>query len=256
MQCQGSGEISHCPFNDNILQEYIRIIPADIVSWAVEVRFPVGGKMKHILFDFDGTLFDTSNIVYNKLMEFTSVEPPSWEQLRNLSSWQVLKTLKIPVFKLRKISKHITSEISDNLGEIEIQNGITPLLSELKREKIKLHILTSNSYENVSGLLSLYELDHYFSSINNSKSLFGKSHDIRHFMKVNRVSAPELAFIGDETRDLRAANKANVKFYPVSWGYNSEAAFNNITDQFISSDTYELLNCLRLDEFVGEIDGL
>ena len=71
----------------------------------------------HLLFDFDGTLVDSFHCVMNKTtllaeeFAFRKIQQHEIEGLRDLSSTDVIKFLKVPMYKIplliSKMRKHL-----------------------------------------------------------------------------------------------------------------------------------------------------
>ncbi|HEU4679284.1 MAG TPA: HAD hydrolase-like protein, partial [Terrimicrobiaceae bacterium] len=55
------------------------------------------------------------------------------------------------------------------------------------------------------------------------------------------VSAAEILFVGDETRDIEACQKVGVRIVAVTWGYNSRRSLVAMKPDFIFDDPKELV---------------
>ncbi|MGB3401487.1 MAG: HAD-IA family hydrolase [Microcoleaceae cyanobacterium] len=195
-----------------------------------------------ILFDFDGTLADTFEAlvnITNRLAEeygYPPVNQSEIDQLKNLSSWQIIKKSGISIFQLPFLLRRIRSELHNQLEYIEIFPGIKDALFQLKNNGYSLYVLTSNSTENVNIFMQENQILELFSGIYSSSNLFGKHRKIRAILKQERIKPHQAVYVGDETRDIMAAKKANIKAIAVSWGFNnSEVLSHHNPDVLIHS---------------------
>ena len=187
--------------------------------------------LKVIIFDFDGTLADTIDIllnITNRLSAefgFKSATKEELAQLSNLTSWQILKYSGISIFKLPLLIRKLKAELRSEIPNIQLFPGIKEVLLELKKLGFQLGIITSNSRENVLASLEINGLQGTFTFIY-SGSTFGKHKVINRWLKREHRNAEEVVYVGDEIRDIDAAKKTRIKVIAVSWGFNSQVSFS------------------------------
>lgn len=103
---------------------------------------------KIIIFDFDGTLADTLEVVIsiiNDLAEDFGYSPTTasdLDKLQNLNYRQIIKLSNISLFKIPGLLRRVQKELQSHLGSICLFPGI---LQDLKRQGCQLYIITSNS---------------------------------------------------------------------------------------------------------------
>jgi len=142
------------------------------------------------------------------------------EVARGMNTRQFMRYLGISTVHLPKISLRGFRLLHSRIENILPIRGVPELLHELQDRGIPMGILTSNSEENVRAFLHRHCLE-VFSFTHSSSHLFGKAREIRAILRRNRLSAQEIIFIGDETRDVEAAQQTKVPVIAVGWGYNS-----------------------------------
>jgi HAD superfamily hydrolase (TIGR01549 family) len=152
-----------------------------------------------------------------------------------------ISIFKIP-FLLKKIKENLHTEIK-YLNPIP---GIREALIQLKQEGNQLGILTSNSEENVRLFLKNQDMEELFSFVYSETTLFSKHKLIRKFMKRNFLSAEEIVYVGDETRDIESSKKINIKAIAVSWGFNSWEVLAKQKPDFLIDKPSELIEVMKL----------
>ena len=196
-----------------------------------------------IIFDFDGTLADTFpwfTSVINKVADkykFKKVSENEYETLRGLGAREIFKYLGIPLWKTPMIGNYISALLSKDIRKISLFNGIDSLLKLLSIKKVKIAILSSNSFINISKVLgseNFVFIDYFECGV----SAFGKRAKLRKILKKSKIPPSEAIFIGDEIRDCEAANKEGIAFGAVSWGYTRMESLESCkpTEVFTSID--------------------
>jgi HAD superfamily hydrolase (TIGR01549 family) len=184
---------------------------------------------KVIVFDFDGTLADSIDVllsITNRLSAEFGFKPATKEelaQLSNLTSWQILKYSGISIFKFPLLIAKLKAELQSEIPGIKLFDGIKEVLLELKNLGFQLGIITSNSRENVLASLENNGLQNTFNFIY-SGTTFGKHKVINRWMRRANISPEEVVYVGDEIRDIEAARRTGIKIVAVSWGFNSQEA--------------------------------
>ena len=205
--------------------------------------------LKVIIFDFDGTLADTIDIllnITNRLSTefgFKSATKEELAQLSNLTSWQILRYSGISIFKFPLLIRKLKAELRNEIPNIQLFPGIKEVLLELKKLGFQLGIITSNSRENVLASLEINGLQGIFTFIY-SGSTFGKHKVIKRWLKKERINAEEVIYVGDETRDIDAAKKTGIKIIAVSWGFNSQSALAAQNPDFLIERPQELIEIM------------
>ncbi|MCU0542539.1 MAG: HAD-IA family hydrolase [Oscillatoriaceae cyanobacterium Prado104] len=184
---------------------------------------------KVIIFDFDGTLADSIDIllsITNRLSAEFGLKTATKEelaQLSNLTSWQILKYSGISIFKFPLLIAKLKVELQNEIPRIQLFSGIKEVLLELKSLGFQLGIITSNSRENVLASLENNGLQKIFNFIY-SGTTFGKHKVINRWMKRANIAPEEVVYVGDEIRDIEAARRTGIKIIAVGWGFNSREA--------------------------------
>jgi phosphoglycolate phosphatase len=137
-------------------------------------------RFRLAIFDFDGTLADSFPWFvahFNdaaKRFGFRPVSGDEVELLRSFGPREVLRQLRIPLWKVPLIARHFRRLKAEHADEIRIFPGATATLEALKAEGVQLALVTSDSEPNVRRQLgsSHFEL---FSAVECNASLFGKA---------------------------------------------------------------------------------
>ena len=205
---------------------------------------------KVIIFDFDGTLADTIDIllsITNRLSAefgFKSATKDELAQLSNLNSWQILQYSGISIFKFPLLIRRLKAELHSEVPHIQLFPGIKEVLLELKKRGFQLGIITSNSRENVLGALERNGLQDTFTFIY-SGSTFGKHKVINKWLRIENIHTEKVVYVGDEIRDIDAAKKTGIKVIAVGWGFNSPQALAAQNPNFLIERPQELIEIMN-----------
>ncbi|WP_353930777.1 HAD-IA family hydrolase [Okeanomitos corallinicola TIOX110] len=203
---------------------------------------------KVIIFDFDGTIADTVDAlvtIANRLaVEFGYIQISANELklLRNLTAREIIKYSGVSLFKIPFLVKKVKGELKNKIKDLEPISGIPEALTELTEKGYRLGIITSNSQENVNEFLKCHHLDYLFEFIHSGVTIFGKTTIINNVLRQRQIKPQTVIYVGDETRDIEAAKKANIQVVGVTWGFNSAEALAKEKPDFLIHDPSELLD--------------
>lgn len=180
--------------------------------------------MKHIIFDFDGTLADSLPLVIDIAQDMLgiTINKADIEQYRNLTALQVLKIAKIPLWRLPSLLVKGRAIMAKRTDEIQIFEGLDVIIKDLATEDRKLYVLSSNG----AGIITRFLIDNgirsYFSAVYGNVGLFSKAQAIKKVMKREGFNVEDTIYVGDEVRDIEAAKKVGLPIISVTWGYNGK----------------------------------
>ncbi len=202
-------------------------------------------KIKTIIFDFDGTIADTLEVIIKLFNQFSEefalpkIGLTDKTELRNLSAKELMAEYKMPAWKFLKLNQKILTNLKKDITKLEPINGIKELLIELKKKNFQLGILSSNQKENIQLFLDQHQFEVDF--IYSEKNLFGKDKVLKHLVKRHRLNKDEVIYVGDEVRDVEASQKAGIKVLAVTWGFNSIERLKKAKPDYIITDPKEIL---------------
>ncbi|MBE9224237.1 HAD-IA family hydrolase [Phormidium sp. LEGE 05292] len=208
--------------------------------------------IKVIIFDFDGTVADTFDalvtISNNLAPEFgyLPATPEEISTIKDLTTREIIQQSGVAIYKLPFIIRKIIAELNNKIHTLSPVEGIKTALVELKNQGNQLGIITSNDKENVQVFLQNNELLDLFDFIYSGTRIFGKSRVINNFLRQANLRPAEIVYVGDETRDIEAAKKSNIKVIAVSWGFNSRNILKQQKPDFLIEHPQQLVEVIKL----------
>ncbi len=175
------------------------------------------------IFDLDGTLVDSLpwflRVVNDVARDFgfRPVAPDDIAGLRRAGARDILKHLELPLWKVPRVAAHMRRLKRAHLAELPLFPGVPEMLDTLKSNGIKISLVSSDSESNAR--LQLGHSAIHFSDFACGASLFGKAAKFRQIVKRTGVAPSTTIAIGDELRDVDAAEAAGIAFGGVAWGY-------------------------------------
>lgn len=182
-----------------------------------------------VIFDFDGTLADSLPwfvTVVNDLAGlygFRSIDAEDLERLRGYSAREAIRHLGIAWWKVPLIAAHVRRRTSRNTGRVSLFPGAAETLRHLRAAGVTLAVVTSNARENVRRILGTENmaLVRYFEC---GVPVFRKRSRFVRVLERSGIPPESALAVGDEIRDLQAAEAAGITFGAVTWGYTSADA--------------------------------
>lgn len=200
--------------------------------------------MKVLVFDFDGTLAQTSDKIFEVISEYI----PDYSKLKYISqmrdffinrSWkQIIRALYFE-YKLKPHNKEISKKIAQKIFEVNLDYELINVLTALKTKNYKLIILSSNFRENIQHILLQNNIDIF-------DDIYGEGHLLRKYKTLRKIVKEypnnEVIYIGDEIRDIYTARKANIRGIGVTWGINTKKDFEEYGVEEILEKVEDLNN--------------
>ena len=201
---------------------------------------------KILIFDFDGTVantFDlaisTTNLLASQF-NYKRLEPDELKIIRNMSIHKIIRHLRIPIAKLPVILAKGRQEMRSHISAVKPVTGLPAVLKQLRSMNIKMGILTSNSEEAVKSFLNKNNL-RFFEFSPARSSIWGKAKQLRSFMKNHALAREDLIYVGDESRDVKAAAQVGIQCVAVAWGYNSAEVLRSCNPDYLITTPKELI---------------
>ena len=205
--------------------------------------------MKHIIFDFDGTLADSTAVfasAWNTLAQkykFKGIELKEIDTLKKLSISERSKLFDFPMYKFPMILPQFYKLYRQSLNDVHLFEGMKEVLLEINKRGYKIIIISSNSKDNILEFLKMNGI-HCVADVLCSNRIFGKDKVMKKFLKESNVSATEVVYIGDEQRDIVACKKAGVPIIWVEWGYDAIEVIQNEEPEYKVATPEEILEII------------
>jgi phosphoglycolate phosphatase len=180
------------------------------------------------IFDFDGTLADSLPWFRASFQDMITrfdlapVRDDEVEGLRGLSAREIMARLNVSMWQLPAIVSDMRKRKLAAAGEIALFKGIPAMLTDLQRHGIRTAIVSSDSEASVRQVLGPdASLINRFDC---GAAMFGKHWKFRRVARKLGAKPSETICIGDEIRDIEAADTAGMDSGAVAWGYALPAA--------------------------------
>ena len=197
--------------------------------------------MKLIIFDMDGTLIDSGNVITNTInyvrkslgLDFIPKDI-MLEQLNNpdINSAEFFYgTSEFTDEQTELFTKYYDEHC---VKDISLYDGIESLLKNLKEDYI-LSVATNASQSFAIKMLEFLDISKYFTYIIGADMVDKPKPDADMILKtleVLKINKEDAILVGDSHKDLRAASNANIEFALVNWGFSKdyEDAISNIKE--------------------------
>lgn len=185
------------------------------------------------IFDFDGTLADTWDWMADELVEgagplgYKQTTRAELEKLRSLNTREVLKALHVPWWRVPRLAAHLRNRAIAKADKMRLFEGVPELLEALHRRGVLLAIISSNPDTVVRRVLG-DALTRLIDRVDCGASVFGKSAKIKRMVRRTGIAKADVVAIGDETRDVEAAQAAGIRGVFVEWGYADPALLRDL----------------------------
>ena len=205
---------------------------------------------KYVIFDFDGTLADSKEVfisVYNQIAAkkgYRQIESGNLQYLRSLTIPERCKYLNVPMYRIPFMATEFLSLYKTELQQVKLIDGIKELLAGLNVIGCQTAIISSNTEQNIARFLLLNNVES-ITKIYCKASLFGKDKLIAKFLKKYDLSPNQVLYVGDETRDIVACQKAGVKIAWVEWGYDTKEAATAARPDYLVASPAEILSIVK-----------
>ena len=129
------------------------------------------------------------------------------------------------------------------MRDVQPFHDLLLIVRQLHAAGFRLGILTSNSESNVTAFLQQYDLQ-LFEFIKSSSKLLGKGSVIRKMLKEFQLDPSDVLFVGDEMRDIEAAQETGIHMAAVTWGYNSHSAIQALGPDYLVEFPAQIISLL------------
>lgn len=200
---------------------------------------------KVLIFDFDGTIADTFPEflrILNQFAEkykFNKVDDKNIDKLRDYNTLKILQELKIPLWKVPFLLREGKAELHKTIEIVKPIKGIKEQVKKLQKAGHTLGILTSNSEKTVKKFLEKHDME-VFEFIYTGSNIFGKDKVIQAMLREKKFDEHDVLYVGDETRDIEASKRAQVKVAAVTWGFISRKGLEKYKPDFLIDKPEEL----------------
>lgn len=209
---------------------------------------------KNVLFDFDGTISNTSkgivnaakyalekmNINYEGVDLNKFIGPPLQDSFKTFFKLNNEETLKA-ITTFREYYKET------GLYESELYDGIREVIKSLYDHNCKLFIASTKPTVFIEKLLRKYDLMQYFEYISGSQlegACYPKEIVISEIIKKYELIREQTIMIGDTKYDVKGAKENKISSMGVTYGIGNREELQEQNADYIANDVNEILKVI------------
>ncbi len=211
-------------------------------------------RIKHICFDLDGTLIDSYQTIFKttvKTLQHLKIEEPLMElefhKRIGHHFLHIFKDLNIPVSDIEEFIDIYKGYYFDFIDDSLIYPGVTDVLKELHRKRIKISLLTTKGQDQADKIIDYFNLRRYFSLVTGRRQdlPIKPSPEPLHFIcNELRVEESNTIMVGDSELDINCGKNAGTFTCGVTYGYRSKAELKSASPDYIIGDITGLLKII------------
>jgi pyrophosphatase PpaX len=213
-------------------------------------------KISTILFDLDGTILDTNELILQSFMHaLRDIVPPGFGPEHIIPSMGQPLTAQLQLFSGLEDVAHLTSvyrtmnlQLHDEL--VKPFPYVVEVLAKLHASGIKLGVVTTKMRLTTERGLKYVGIWEYMSSIVTIDDVqHPKPHPEPVLKGIEELGADPAAtlMVGDSTVDIEAANEAGAVSVGVAWSLKGEAVLANAGARHIIHDMRDLYELAGLE---------
>ena len=209
-----------------------------------------------VLFDFDGTLVNTNDVIIaswqHTYMYYLGREE-SLEKITACFGEPLLLTMEreFPEVDPREsagVYRNFQKENADEL--VKIFPGIKELLESLKTDGFRMGVVTSRTRESAQRYMDMFGIGDYFEemvSCDDTDIHKPNPEPILLCLKKMGITAEEALMVGDSPFDIKCANNAGDKSVLVGWRItgDGQTLIDDAREDFTISEPSELVGVLK-----------
>ncbi len=189
---------------------------------------------KAILFDLDGTLWDSGETVlpaWNRILAETNVRPQlTMEELNSFMGLgpqdladRFIYTLDDPAERLALFTRCFDAEVAAiRQNGAMLYEGVTEMLRTLKEQGCFLAVVSNCKDGYIQAFLDYYRLHDLFTDFESAGATgLTKGENISLVLARNGYTAEEALYVGDTAWDMDASQKAGVDFLHAAYGFGA-----------------------------------
>ncbi len=204
--------------------------------------------LKIIIFDFDGTLFDTSiglTLAINELLKKYNLNEITRDEVKKIVGGGIRETLK-KIFKDR-FDENLVSEFNEAYSKYMFEGlvpytGIIETLKKIKEKlDVKFAIYSNKSKFFIVEILRRFDIYNLFDEIITIDDGFKKPDGrvIEYLIEKYNIERSNVYIVGDSCCDVESAKISNVKSIFVNWGFGENCNGNFIV--YEPSQIYDIV---------------
>ena len=212
--------------------------------------------IKNLIFDFDGTLADTSKLIVTTMQKTIQDIGLPYRTEEELKAAIGIRLEEIPSFlwqDLKGLGEKSADVYRRNFEIIkeEIKVSLFPKVKEtltiLKNKGYGLAIATSRSYKSVYNLTELLGITEYFDFLLGGDNVIeGKPNpeSIYLILEEMRWKPSETVMVGDMPVDIRMGKNASIETIAVSYGNANDTSLKDSQPDYLIPSFSEILNII------------
>lgn len=210
-------------------------------------------KIKAVIFDWDGTLFDSVKHalnVYRKLFTLLGINGVRWNEFREEFKADYHKYYLekgIPKSAFKDVDRLWLQLYNDGSKKLKLIHGAKAILKKLKKENIKLGVVSNGSRSRIIEEMKSHKVFDLFDVVVTGDEIpeFKPSpKGIIYALHVLNVKPSEAIYIGDMAEDIEAGKNAEVKTIAVASGIHTVKRLVKEQPDYIMQDVMGLMQII------------
>ena len=208
-----------------------------------------------IAFDWDGTLFDSTQIITRCIQQAVvdvGGAKPSDEAASYVIGMALMQALAhaapdVPKDKYPSLGDRYRYHYMQHVNDISLFEGVLPMLQDLRARHHWVTVATGKSRKGLDEALHSSELKGVFDGSRTADETAGKPSPLmlHELMREFGVEPERTLMIGDTTHDLQMALNAGCASVGVSYGAHDHGEFETFKPRFVAHSVQALHDWLR-----------
>jgi phosphoglycolate phosphatase len=222
------------------------------------VKRPLPEPLRCVLFDLDGTLVDSAPDMYAALVALCAeqgVAAPDFERVRSLVSRGARAVLRSSfpddddAALVARVPRYLDIYAGMLDGDSRLFDGVAVVLDTLDARGIAWGVVTNKPTFLSEPLLDHLQLTPRMAALVCGDTLPQRKPDpepLLHACKLAGADPRHTAYVGDDARDIEAADRADLHAIAAAWGYLDGGDPRDWQPDAIADDPHRLLALLGL----------